>query len=441
MLNVVATRSLAAIFLRYWRSTAFFAAIGDFFAVLTAAALPWSTTLVVIFALCWLGAVALMIDYGVYFQSLKRPICFLPFALFGLAVVGTLWSDATWDERLHVIGPTARLLMLPGLFYHFERSSRGMWVLVAFLASCAVVMATSWIVAFNPGFTLKSAGTEVCGIFVKNYIDQGQEFALCAAALVYPIILFLRERKWLWAAALTALALSFILNMTFVVSSRTALLTIPILFMIVVLLQLNWRAAVPLTVAAIVLGLAMAQSPRMCPTFDTLGDYQRYHDSNAETSTGLRLEFWKKSIRFFREAPVIGHGTGSIRGLFEKAAVGKTGAEAVVVANPHNQTLNVAVQWGVIGVAVLYAMWLSHLMLFRPGRGGWAACLGLLIVVQNILSSLFNSHLFDFNESWMYVFGVGIAGGIQLRRRSEISGQSLEPGVPSAGNAANEPHP
>jgi len=107
----------------------------------------------------------------------KRPICFLPFALFGLAVVGTLWSDATWDERLHVIGPTARLLMLPGLFYHFERSSRGMWVLVAFLASCTVVMVTSWIVAFNPGFTLKSAGTEVCGVFVKNYIDQGQEFA------------------------------------------------------------------------------------------------------------------------------------------------------------------------------------------------------------------------------------------------------------------------
>jgi len=70
-----------------------------------------------------------------------------------------------------------------------------MWVLVAFLASCTVVMVTSWIVAFNPGFTLKSAGTEVCGVFVKNYIDQGQEFALCAAALVYPIILLLRERK------------------------------------------------------------------------------------------------------------------------------------------------------------------------------------------------------------------------------------------------------
>ena len=40
------------------------------------------------------------------------------------------------------------------------------------------------------------------------------------------------------------------------------------------------------------------------------------------TSIGLRLEFWQKSLRFFAEAPVIGHGTGSTRGLFEQAATG-----------------------------------------------------------------------------------------------------------------------
>ncbi len=30
------------------------------------------------------------------------------------------------------------------------------------------------------------------------------------------------------------------------------------------------------------------------------------------------------------------------------------------------------------------------------------------------MSALFNSHLFDFNEGWMYVLGVGIAGGMVL---------------------------
>ena len=37
------------------------------------------------------------------------------------------------------------------------------------------------------------------------------------------------------------------------------------------------------------------------------------------------------------------------------------------------------------------------------------------LVTQNVVSSLFNSHLFDFHEGWMYVIGVGVAGGIALK--------------------------
>ena len=50
-------------------------------------------------------------------------------------------------------------------------------------------------------------------------------------------------------------------------------------------------------------------------------------------------------------------------------------------------------------------MWLVHLLLFRGD--GLVAWIGLLVVVQNIFTSLFNSHLFDFHEGWMYVLGVG----------------------------------
>ena len=114
---------------------------------------------------------------------------------------------------------------------------------------------------------------------------------------------------------------------------------------------------------------------------------------------------------------MIGHGTGSTRGLFEQAATVPAGLRhAEVIPNPHNQTLNVAVQWGVLGVAVLYAMWLLHLLLFRgDGLANW---IGLLVVVQNIFTSLFNSHIFDFHEGWMYVLGVGVAGGMVLKARA-----------------------
>ena len=71
--------------------------------------------------------------------------------------------------------------------------------------------------------------------------------------------------------------------------------------------------------------------------------------NNAASSTGLRLEYWRKSLGFFANAPMLGNGTGSTKQLFERDAIGQSGASADVIGNPHNQTLNVAVQWGLLG--------------------------------------------------------------------------------------------
>jgi O-antigen ligase len=392
--------------------------VTDIFAVLTALALPWSTSLVAIFVLCWLGAAALVTDYGGYLQSLKRPICFLPFALVALALAGTLWSDALWGARLYAVSPTVKLLVLPGLFYHFARSQRGMWVIVGFLASCTLLMVMSWIVAFYPTLSLKPVANAEPGIFVKNYIDQSQEFALCAVALAYPIFNLLRARKFGLALLLGAIALGFLVNMTFVTVSRTALVTMPIMLVVFALLHLKRRTSLMIFGILIVLAaLAWAVSPQLRGRGESFfRDYRLYQTENVPTSIGLRLEFWRKSLQFFAEAPLIGHGTGSTRGLFEQAATGDSySATSQVIGNPHNQTLNVAVQWGAIGIVLLYAMWLVHLMLFRGE--GLITWIGLLVVVQNIFTSLFNSHLFDFHEGWMYVIGVGVAGGMVLKAR------------------------
>jgi O-antigen ligase len=276
----------------------------------------------------------------------------------------------------------------------------------------------SWVVAFDPSLSLKPAAEATRGIFVKNYIDQSQEFALCAVALAYPIVILLRAGKTWPAFLLGALSLSFVATMAFVIVSRTALVTMPIMLAVFGLLHLRWRTNLMILCAAVAVGvIAWASSPQLQWKVTTFTrDYQLYKESGLSTSIGERLEFWRKSLRFFADAPVIGHGTGSTRGLFEQAATGPSSlASSQVIGNPHNQTLNVAVQWGTVGVVVLYAMWLLHLMLFRgTGPANW---IGLLVVVQNIFTSLFNSHVFDFHEGWMYVLGVGVAGGMVSKAR------------------------
>jgi O-antigen ligase len=68
-------------------------------------------------------------------------------------------------------------------------------------------------------------------------------------------------------------------------------------------------------------------------------------------------------------------------------------------------------------------MWLAHFLLFRgEGLVNW---IGMLVVIQNVLTSTLNSHLFDFAEGWLYVLGVGIAGGMTLARRAELGSDSI----------------
>jgi O-antigen ligase len=402
-----------------WRDPAVWITAVDTLAILVALSLPWSTSLVSIFAVPMLLALVPFFDAPAFLRTLRQPISMAPVAFFLLALIGTLWSDATWGARLYAITPTAKLLVLPFLFYHFQRSQRGQWVLVAFLVSCTLLMAVSWIVAFEPGLTLKSRDVASRGIFVKNYIDQSQEFTLCAVALAYPAIVLLRAGKIWQALLLSAIGLSFVVNLAFVIVSRTALVTMPVMAAVFGLLHLRWKTNLTILFAAIgVVAAAWFVSPQLETTVQSFArDYQLYRDTGYATSIGERLEYWRKSLQFFIDAPIAGHGTGSTRGLFEKAATGSAWfASGSVIGNPHNQTLNVAVQWGLVGIAVLYAMWILHLLLFRgEDLANWV---GLLVVVQNIFTSLFNSHIFDFHEGWMYVLGVGVAGGMALKARA-----------------------
>ena len=86
--------------------------------------------------------------------------------------------------------------------------------------------------------------------------------------------------------------------------------------------------------------------------------------------------------------------------------------------NPHNQIFAVAIQLGAVGAVVLLAMWIAHFMLFTGG--GLVAWIGMTVVADNFLSSLFNSHLFDTGQGWLYIFGVGVAGGMVLRAAQSV---------------------
>lgn len=419
------SHSEAGFLSRSWRDSAAWVRAADILAVLIALSLPWSTSLVAIFVVAFLLCLIPAFDLKLFVQSLKRPAGLAPIALFALAVIGTLWaSDISWVARVQGLGPVVKLLLVPAFIYQFQRSGRGLWVAVAFLASCTIVLLVSWIMSIDPNLVIESG--KVAGVPVKNPISQSQEFVLCAFGALGAAVIFFKSRNKKLSVLMVILAAAFLTNIIFVATSRTILVCIPVLLAIFARVYLQRRAAAILLVVALaaIAGAWSTSSYLRWRASALYTEYQQYQETNAVTSTGQRLEFWRKSIRFIENAPLFGHGTGTIKYLFEKDAIGQTGASADVVNNPHNQTLNVAVQWGLLGVIALYAMWIAHLMLFaaKPGLAAW---IGLAAVVENIVSSLFNSHLFDFTEGWLYVLAVGVAGGIVLRGGAKSAGWAL----------------
>ena len=399
-----------------WRGRPSFDKAADFAVVLAVLSLPWSTTLAAIFLVAWILLLAPTVDLGQFVELFKLPQCYLPILLFALAVLGLSWSEASWSVGLYAVGTVVKLLALPLLIVTFGRSERGAWVFVAFLISCVLLEALSWMSWLNPKSILDP--TKNAGVPVKNYISQSQEFVLAMFGCTLASIMAWRAGRRLSAFFLCLLAISFPVNMFFVISSRTALVSLPILLLILAARYLNpLRLSILVFVLLAVSATIWVGSSSVHERLESIvSEVARYRSTGEPTSAGQRLEFWKKSIEFVREAPLLGHGTGSIKELFREDAVGKEMASAVVIANPHNQTFDFAIQWGIVGVILMYAMWISYVRLFWAE--GWVPWVGLLVVLQNVSGSIFNSHISDFVEGWIFVIGVGTAAGMMLERSS-----------------------
>lgn len=385
-------------------------------AIAVAVSLPWSTSATSILVVLWLLALIPLLDWRELRGIVATPAGGLPVLLVLLGAAGMLWAEVPWNERWGGLESFLKLLVIPLLLLQFRQSERGLWVLAAYAASCTALLLLSWTFWFFPGTAFLPMYD--FAVPVKNAATQSGEFVTCIFCLMYLAVECFESRRWAWLLALLVVIFAMFFNIVFVATGRTALVIVPVLLALFAVKRLRPREILILTVVAIAVGGAswFSSGHLRAKTWQIWTDYQSYEQADVRNSSGERIEFWKKSISFVRDAPVIGHGTGSIHAQFKAVATGKTGASGVAASNPHQQTFAVAIQLGILGVAVLWAMWIAHLLLFRGG--GLAEWIGLVIVVQNIVGSLFNSHLFDFLQGWVYVFGVGVAGGLALKNRA-----------------------
>ena len=387
--------------------------IADGLATAVAVSLPWSTSATSILIALWLIALVPTLDPASVRREGLSAAGGLPLLLWALGATGMLWADVSWSDRIAGLSGFHKLLFIPLLLAQFRRSGHAKWAILGFLASSVVLLLVSWALVLTPGIPWQWRGHKSLGVPVKDYIMQSVIFALCAFGLLGQAAELWRVRA-LHSLVLLLVALAFIANIAYVATARTTLVVMAVMFVLFAVRQFGWKGALGAAlIGALLTGAVWASSPYLRQRVSAaVEELQIYGAGDVNTPTGLRIEYWKKSLAFIAEAPLIGHGTGTIPALFRRDTTATTNP-ALITTNPHSQILAVMIELGLVGAAALIAMWLAHLALFRDDT--LVAWFGLLVVTYNVVSSLFNSHLFDFGEGWLYVFGVGLTGGMMLR--------------------------
>src|SRR5262245_25419025 len=339
--------------------------IADGLVTAVAVSLPWSTSATAILIVLWLIALVPTLDVGSVRREVLSAAGGLPVLLWVLAAIGMLWADVSWSERVAGLSGFHKLLCIPLLLAQFRRSPQARWAVIGFLVSSVALLAISWALVLTPGLTWR--GKEL-GVPVKNYIMQSAVFAICAFALIGQAAELWRTRTRL-VAVLLLLAAAVLAPHRLRVdgthasrrhsrragSARSAAI------------RVEGRGCCPV-IGSVLAGAVWMSSPYLRRRVSAaVEEAQAYGPKNVNTSVGLRFEYWKKSVAFIAEAPVIGHGTGTIPMLFRRDATADT-VPALITTNPHSKVLAVGVELGLVGVVAVVAVGLAHFALVRAGR-------------------------------------------------------------------------
>ena len=274
-----------------WPQSRFWLLCVDLYPALAAASLPWSTTAVSVFMVLWILVVLPTIRWPAFFESLRAPASYLPLAFFALAIAGLFWTEDSWPVGIQGLLPVSKLLAVPLLLYHYERSERGHWVLFAFLAACVLLMGLSWVTYFADW---KPSPGGLAGVPVRNYIDQSHEFALCLFVMAPLLLSFAANGHRAWTFACAAVMLGFYLDMRFVATSRTAFVYLPVLLILFAVKYLNRRHAIYfLLFAAVVEFGVLLSSPYLRDrVVRTVQDYKVDRDTNAKIAIPMPIRRW-----------------------------------------------------------------------------------------------------------------------------------------------------
>lgn len=343
--------------------------------------------------------------------------------LLGALIISVSYTVAPHHEAWGWVGKYRKLLLLPLAVIAFKDSGWAPAVRYALFGTLTliVVLSTSnylGLTQIGPAYLAHDPETHAW-VF-KNRIAAGM-FGVLLFYLAADMALRARERRVQWASA--AVATLSLINVLVMLQGRTGqVIALPFVLLVALRCIQGQRkrspgramamASVLVVGAGVLLGIAFTMhGGRLLEVRD---EVRQYEHSNAVTSSGLRLEFYRKSLLLIAQRPLAGFGAAGLGTEFEQMTRGKTEAAGQMTYNPHNEYLLMAVQLGAVGLLLFLNLLLQiargAARLDGPSRHLLLAWLAIFTA-----GCLANSLLLDFAEGHMMMLLGGILLGCGYR--------------------------
>lgn len=358
--------------------------------------------------------------------TLATPIAIV-LALAGLAA-SLGWTDAPLAQAGGAWAKHAKLLLIPVLLFMIRSPGEARLALLSFVGAQVFLLVSSTLLALQlpvPWATSNTALTEYA-VF-SSRLDQpimgGATAALCWH------LRHLAPGRWGRPLAM-AVGLLALVNVFWVMNGRTGHIVLVALVSLAVFWELPvrwrlWAGAVPFV---LLLGLFLGSSSvreRMTGAAQELDSYTKI--GNTDSSSGERLNYWRRSLESMAQHPITGSGVGSWNAEYRRLDQGRGPVNAQNVRNPHQEYLLWGVEAGVIGMALLLnffvAVYRDTLAMTAPVARASRSVLAALTLACGFNSSLFDATIGDF---FCVALGLLLALGWHTRPRAEAASIGAE---------------
>lgn len=344
-------------------------------------------------------------------------------ALFALSL---FWTTASIPEAMLALEKHGKLILIPLLLWLVRSAREARVALVAWMLGQAFLLTSSWLLAAHVPLPWAVARSPLnADVVFSTRLDQPIMTAVFAALCWHFRTLWgSRPAFWLSLAG----CLLAVVNVLVLMDGGTGYLVMGLLIGLALLWEAPGRWRLPALVLAGVafcgvLAASDGARERFAAAAQELHAYSPQHKMVERSSSGERLNFWRRSVQAIAERPLAGFGVGSWNRQYLRLDAGFGLEDQRSVRNPHQELLLWGVELGVLGMAAFAALMLG---LWRDGRRMAPAHQRALlsVAVALLAACMLNSTLFDALIGDFFCVTLGVLLVLGLRGGTAESGYS-----------------